>query len=132
MSKKNVNIPLLRKVVEWAEAEWEKRERGEFCEWDQNDWYTIPQWAAVRQDLPVTACGTAMCIAGYVAYNADPYLRANVDRNGAWSNAQGKHACQIAQEELGLTDEQAEVLFRASNTIEMVREIAEEIAGEPL
>lgn len=128
----NVNIPALRKVVEWAEAEAAKPEH--LCEWYQG-LFVMPTSAddPVLSSLPegsrgtvmarrVTLaldCGTAYCIAGKVAF----------DSGRAWTYST---AGDVAQEELGLTDSQAVWLFSAGNSIEDVREIAESLAGERL
>lgn len=120
MSAAEVNIPLLRKAVEWAEAEAVKPD-GEFCAWRQGEW---------RTDMK---CGTVYCIAGFVAQTVDQrYATANT--------VEDVHVSQFAAEALGLTlggcgldGCTCEVhLFDGANTIEDVRRIAESLAGERL
>ena len=129
MSEQKVNIPLLRKAVEWAEAEAAKP--PELCEWVQAWWRTAPdasegswewrvrngrhRWDAVARSHE---CGTTYCIAGYIAEQVAGRVESG------WS--------QIAQEALGIHALAASRLFDAVNTIQDVRRIAEEIAGERL
>lgn len=147
MSEVNeVNVPLLRKAVEWAEAEaakpWTLRQ------WRQQDWITNPKKLALQTrdslgrfvkggkvETKDAECGTCYCIAGWVAtqvVGAEP-----VDAT-YWSaivtTPEGKQdkVPVIAMKELGLNWRQADRLFAATNTIEKVREIAESIAGERL
>jgi hypothetical protein len=127
MTEQTVNIPLLRKAVEWAEAEAAKP--WELCEWYQVE--TIAEPSTVRpsyidREMGVSAtarkssdCGTCFCIAGYVVSVCDgpDYRRGSVMAQ--------------ASELLGLKGEN-DILFAPSNTIEEVREFAESIAGERL
>jgi hypothetical protein len=112
------NIPLLRKAVEWAEAEAAKTDGT--CLWDQGAW------------AQETDCGTAYCIAGFAAVNSIPnahevpdgfgYVDLYVDGEEAfWFDTGGRA--------LGLTLFEAEKLFHAQNTIADVRRIAEGIAA---
>lgn len=110
MTSTNVNVPLLRKAVEWAEAEAAKP-YSEFCQWDQAEW--------VQQ----TYCGTRFCIAGYVAQLQDA-------RFAGSSVVDGRTAQKVAAEALGCGH--ASALFAVTNTIEDVRRIAEDLAGERL
>lgn len=116
-----VNIPLLRKAIEWAEAEAAKP-AGEFCAWNQG--------AFIMQ----TACGTAFCIAGYVGQIVDP-------RYAQAERVDDVPVGQAAVEALGIPVEDGcrdpgctcgVPLFSATNTIEDVRRIAESLAGERL
>lgn len=120
-----VDIPLLRKVVEWAETEAAKP--PELCEWNQETWvapankaddeawsfgYVLPK-ARVR----APECGTCFCIAGYTA---------------SITVGPTEDIGEVAQEILGLCPGDAGALFNVSNTIEDIRRIAEDIAGESL
>lgn len=123
-----VNIPLLRKVVEWAEAEHAKGKNHAgfpLGEWYQGHWVT---WSA-------SPCGTSYCIAGYVGILEDDRL-AELAKEGRWSytHEDGEYVSSwtVAQKALGLTQFQAADLFKATNTITQVRAIAERIAGEAL
>lgn len=108
------NIPLLRKAVEWAEAEAAKTDGT--CLWVQQSYITE------------TACGTAYCIAGYVAA-----VSPEVTIPSTWSFPQmgGREVPyhEVGQTLLGLTTDEAYDLFDALNTIYDVRETAEEIAA---
>lgn len=128
MKAPEVNIPLLRKAVEWAEAEAAKPR--ELCEWHQGAWVALPQELRRAPD-----CGTCYCIAGHVVatlgythpakneygdHMVNPVTKGHVDPH------------KRAMKELGLTDDQAGELFRGCNNIKDVRRIAEAIAGERL
>lgn len=129
-----VDIPLLRKTVEWAEAEAAKAERDPTYhpEWQQDDWMQArdrAKWLTwiertpfeQRRKLPIwetykaAGCGTAYCIAGKITAdsdqpNADPEIQ--------------------ARKMLGLTHYQASELFDGGNDIEDIRAVAEAIAVE--
>lgn len=128
MSAAEVNIPLLRKAVEWAEAEAAKP--PELCEWQQSMWITprgdepfsVPKYIGTlttSQRGRSRECGTCFCVAGFVQFQADGIVTEDVaDR---------------AAELLGLSgDAQTHPLFTAFNTIADVRRIAESLAGERL
>lgn len=130
----HVNIPLLRKAVEWAEAEAAKP--AELREWDQRFWITpasatdpnlnldgddgwFPWGLAIsyREGLS-EQCGTAYCIAGYIDSLDGPVRYPGIPER--------------ASEKLGIDEYQAAELFDSANDIEKVREVAERIAGERL
>lgn len=134
MNEKNVNVPLLRKAVEWAEAEAVKP--PELREWEQNWWVLTPEERARRVEvaqndpnyydsrewaayIKAPECGTCYCIAGFVAAQTD-------------SGAVGYQVEAAAAEALGLDLDSAGPLFDCDNTIEDVRRIAESLAGERL
>lgn len=134
MTEPTVNIPLLRKAVEWAEAEAAKG--FERSEWYQADWVVTPEMRAefarvqrahgATQVLGVASkapeCGTCYCIAGYVTHEIEAVPVGS--NHPSWID--------IARPALGLNEHQADQLFAANNTIEDVRRIAESIAGERL
>jgi hypothetical protein len=113
------NIPLLRRVVKWAEAEAAKTDGA--CLWDQGSW-------AERTD-----CGTTYCIAGYTVLIALPQaeMREDEDECGLLNlYVDGERAWwgDIAASVLGITHEERLNLFAASNNIDDVRFFAEQIA----
>lgn len=124
-----VNVPLLRKAVEWAEAEAAKP--PELCEWNQDLWRTTPEQRA-EFGLPVSpACGTAYCIAGYVAHISGFKWDDETDE----VEGDNRPVFEVAAELLGIRPDgglNPSHLFYANNSIEDVRRIAEEIAGERL
>lgn len=159
-----VNIPLLRKCVEWAEVE---HARGPLSQWNQACWaepFESVVWARVydeaRQEYPeatyeelsditdktvkaweVPTCGTAYCVAGYAAMVSGLTDEHGIELNtDAVRDVLGEDAADIdlhswedvGRTLLGLTKFQAGWLFNGDNTIERVRDIAEEIAGERL
>lgn len=126
-----VNVPLLRKAVEWAEAEAALGDEGT---WRQAR-YMLPSVTSTmspteffylnrdRQIYKVPDCKTSYCIAGYVAVEV---CGQDID----WLF--GYRIRECAREALGITDQDADLLFMASNSIETVRAVAEDIAGEKL
>lgn len=145
------NVPLLRKAVEWVEAEAAKPEIDR--EWNQGSWLLKPfdrarimveevwgladvdeVWELAARVAP--ACGTAYCVAGYVAQLTDERFVTDQhvnDPDDPRADLEGDiHCSQVAREALGLTQSQADALFDAFNSAATVRAIAEEIAGESL
>jgi hypothetical protein len=135
-----VNVPLLRKAVEWAETEAAKPR--ELCEWEQNFWHLPPSMRALRLESARRAeespeeywgeeeasaytkapeCGTCYCVAGFIVSQ-----RIDIRDISGWSIP------DQAAEFLGIDYKDAQPLFDADNTIEDVRRIAEDLAGERL
>jgi hypothetical protein len=104
------NIPLLRKAVEWAEAEAAKPD--EQCAWWQGT-YEISAVSLGRE------CGTCYCIAGYVWRIAGDGKLFDYDEDAA-----RLLGIDVAQHNY------RRGLFAADNTIEDVRRIAEGIAAK--
>lgn len=98
------NIPLLRKAVEWAEAEAAKP--NDTGLWNQALWAFD------------TGCGTAYCIAGWTVYEA-----------AGETVPVGPRVEQRAMHLLGLTYDEAWRLFDCDLSIQDVRRIAGEIAA---
>lgn len=121
-----VNVPLLRKAVEWveAQAELEISER----QWMQGVWVT-PEEHRIQHMEHTPGCGTAYCVAGYIGQllNED---YAHYD----WATIDGEptHVSDFAEKQLGLDGFQASVLFSATNSPERIRALAEEYAGGSL
>jgi hypothetical protein len=105
------NLPLLRKAVEWAEAEAARPDQ-ENSEWAQA-YFQISGCLIDRE------CETAYCIAGYVVQLAGR------DRSFATLSEQAAHLLGISN----LSHHAAAGLFDASNTIEDVRRHADRIAA---
>lgn len=131
MTKMTVDIPLLRKGLEWAEAEAAKP--LENCEWHQSRWRSDPRELSrvihfddngemvVVEVTKSPDCGTCFCLAGYLM------TEAGIEFNDNGFDNETKGA-----ELLGITLSQASRLFAGGNTIGDLRTIAEEIAGERL
>lgn len=122
-SIEGVNIPLLRKAVEWVETQAELSLSDGHCEWDQTLW------------AGKTSCGTTYCVAGYVAFlegwNLTP--TPGIEHISLCSkDGKSAHIPDIAHKVLGLNRWQRDSLFNSTNGASDVRRIAEEIAGEPL
>ena len=136
-----VNIPLLRKAVEWVEREAE-------LPWWKRMWYQ-GTWAALKRDVysykertfkkyeqELDYCGTACCLAGYVV-QLNHTVEFEVDEDGDFvdvlvDGSDKLSISDLAREELGLTQVQAAMLFDGGNRASDIRKIAERIAGEPL
>lgn len=114
MNDRTVNIPLLRKAVEWAEAE---AELGSAGKWYQRDYIQVD-----------AACGTRYCIAGWTLH-ADGWSDEDIDRTGETA---AHAAAVLGVPEFDGNPEKGAHLFSDQNTIEDIRRIAEELAGERL
>ena len=124
----DVNVPLLRKAVEWVETEATKPIATR--EWYQRSWRRSDGSMVLNEeDEYVSHCGTAYCVAGYVGQMLQPQFQ-----HSQWAELDGKsvHVADFASEALGLTGDESERLFHYDNTAQDVRRIAEKIAGEPL
>lgn len=105
-----VNVPLLRKAVEWVE----EQDAIPGGSWDQSVYVST-----------YAPCGTVYCVAGYVGQLTDPRFKDTEQVNGL-------HVETVASKALGLTEFQARELFDEDNSAPDVRRIAERIAGEKL
>lgn len=136
-----VNVPLLRKAVEWVEEQDKLAVSGHRSEWAQDQWmaYRTDDGLlvdgvfvddATKAELHRLAergeCGTAYCVAGYVGQLLDESYKYT------WSPDGLPAVDDFAERALGLTTNQADLLFGGVNTADDVRRIAEEIAGEKL
>lgn len=109
-----VNVPLLRKAVEWAEVE-NTLPNGM---WNQRFW------------AQQTDCGTAYCIAGFVAQETsggiDFFKGVKIASQCLDPDSNSLVSINtFAREHLGLTIAESDALFAASNTIEDVRDVFE-------
>ena len=139
----SVNIPLLRKSVEWAEAEAVKPWR--FRQWNQQDWLKSSKdfWGQTRDAFgrfirggkrlqKDPSCGTCCCIAGWVALEAGAQEIPHMPGMCQTPDGELRVVAELARKELGLSYQQGSHLFNADNTIKDIRRIAEAIAGERL
>jgi len=118
----DVNVPLLRKTLEWAYEQHLKAERGEPSEWNQSNW------------ILTTECGTVCCIAGKITIDAGwtpvwGFVGGGevVRRDGISDDVSddvSSYASDVATRELGLTEGQAQLLFSGANTIEDLYSLA--------
>lgn len=137
----NVNVPLLRKAVEWVE-EQDKLPLIDRV-WNQGDWVTAAARRARQlligvpiEDRPEVAeqiephCGTAFCVAGYIGQMHDErYIKSQT--------VDGVHVSVYAADLLGLDytnydGEALHELFSGANSAYDIRQIAEELAGETM
>lgn len=120
----DVNVPLLRKAVEWVEEQAALPDVDR--EWNQEFWY-LPAGSHFAE----TGCGTTYCVAGYVAL-VSGWKPFDFHMAEDELSKQVVDVPLIARQLLGIDLFQAEELFRAYNTAADVRGVAEAIAGEAL
>ena len=133
-----VNVALLREAVEWAEAEWEKG--YSYSRWHQAEWIShsgdIHGFFTKDENFEGPkdpSCGTCFCIAGYVVSTQyEVTVPSGVGPLFVSSKGQVVNEMREATALLGLDETQARRLFAGSNSIQDIRQIAEEIAGQPL
>ena len=115
MNESTVNVPLLRKTLDWAYDQYQLSLRGLPSEWSQGEW--------IRHSSAVS-CGTVCCVAGKIALEAG--WRSLHGDGGSVVIQDGviDFANAVAADELGLTRDQAEALFSGGNTIGMLYAIA--------
>jgi hypothetical protein len=109
------DVPLLRKAVEWMQAQAALPEKE--CQWVQGQW-VIPAETIGRE------CGTCYCVAGYVAS-----LTGEVHTRTQTMAGSHEHVWQRAQHALGLTEYEADWLFQGGNDLADVQRIAGRIAA---
>lgn len=148
-----INVTLLRKAVEFAEASAARRGEASvpFSDpadtvWNQGRWASPKQTLVFsREEATLEACGTSYCIAGYVV-SVQPGYSVSVNthdfgyEDGALfielvETLDGERVSNhsaVAARALGLSPRDAGRLFYGNNKIGDVRQIAEEIAGERL
>lgn len=122
-----VNVPLLRKAVEWVEQQ--DQLSVQVRQWYQQS-YVVEEDKRVWELGHERGCGTAYCVAGYIGSLVDErYV------NEQWAEGEDGelvHVSAVAQEALGLNDALGASLFAAYNDAPRIREIAEQLAGEKL
>ena len=150
-----VNIPLLRKEVEWVEEQ--DKLPYTVREWNQRV-YVEPLFDTSlnnanrkRQELGMANhCGTAYCVAGHIGAQLDkrfardssivvtkddPLVQYLGEEYITALNREGTvlvHVEHVATKALGLSGYDASRMFSGSNSAEDIRRIAEEVAGEKL
>ncbi len=128
-----IDVPKLRKLVEWVEEQDVLAENDRV--WDQELWFHQDNLAIARavEDKYDPYCGTSMCIAGKLAFDAGwlPVIDHADDK--ATKDGVTKYYSEIGAEELGLDNNTQEFeLFNASNSASDIRAIAEDYAGKRL
>lgn len=116
------NVPLLRKAVEWVEAQDTLPEDSR--QWLQHS-YVVPEHVRISLFRHEPDCGTAFCVAGYIGQLLDPRYERHTE-------VEGVHVSDFAAHALGIRACDQIDLFSGDNTAEMVREVAERIAGQRL
>lgn len=121
-----MDVPLLRKVVEWVE--WQDA-LYEGKEWYQGTWFYQSFFVEETE-----WCDSAMCVAGKVATDAGwmPTMVASYYDSCVVKDGEKRLVWDVAAELLGLEQEVADTLFDGDNEAHDIRRIAEGIAGERL
>lgn len=132
-----INVKLLREVLQYIETHPQK--------WNQQAWFKVGQRSngepifnkVTLQFEEVNSCNTSMCFAGHAAlmsgFDAPPkndYLMWRGWGPGL-RKAETMDVDEYAREVLGLTFEQADVLFQGENTLEDLKEIVENLIENP-
>lgn len=131
------DIEHLHRLLDWAEVEDEKRQRGEFSEWDQHVWVN---WILYDPDPEITDssnyCGTVCCLAGKVAVDAGAVSLDGYIESGpmvALPTEDGEQlvtdVSHFARQRLDLTKGQGAALFDSANDLQALREIVAMIAA---
>lgn len=122
---KTPNIPLLRKQVEWAESEEQRKDPTDHW-WSQEDWFRA------HRDKNNNICGTAACIAGNVGVLLAEAVCYCSDMEEFWGvrDEHGKYWAfeEFGREMLGLTRQESE-MFAGHNEAVDIRLYAEEAAA---
>lgn len=116
-------------VVDWARGEYEKERRGEPSRWYQQMWVATDEWMRMAGRSQNTPCGTSYCVAGHVAVEILG-LRPLVTDTGRAEKVtvdyEDRYIPDVAGEWLGLTVDEQDRLFAASNTIDDLELIVDE------
>lgn len=121
------DIARLEHLLAWATEEQAKLERGEPSEWNQGV-YVVDR-TAPGQIRRSASCDTACCVAGKVALEDGVEIIRDYAGYGSRVRVLGSRIGidDYAQQELGLTDSQAFVLFHAENNLEALRKIIDAV-----
>lgn len=125
------NIPLLRKMVEWAEEQEALTYNADGGRvWDQALWFGMVTGRRQGQDW----CRTTCCIAGQVALldGWEPVFDDDGYADSVTLDGETRLVAEVAARTLGLNAPQAIDLFRSTNSAATIRIVAERIAGERL
>lgn len=127
------NVPRLRELARWAREEDDKRLRGEPSEWYQGYWFSRdPDELEEAGVILPAGCGTACCIAGKQAQleGAVPYFNPTFDTTSGGSvlvYGDRIDVDEFACETLGITKDEADRLFEASNDIDRIEYVINDI-----
>lgn len=129
-----VDVPKLRKLVEWVEEQDVLAESDRV--WDQELWFHQDHISVARaiENKYDPYCGTSMCAAGKLAFDDGwkPVFDSSGHCDRASKDGVEKYFSQIGAEILGLDDGHSRSLFNANNSAGDIRAIAEDYAGERL
>lgn len=138
----SIKKKLLTRALDWATVEYLKQSAGLTSEWNQTAWMEL------APELPGTGgnlCGTVCCLAGRVIQETGHVLTLEFP---AWAISETAFGDEpdasllvikiddkyssgdiewIAREELGLDEEQANILFGGNNTIFDLWRVAEDL-----
>jgi len=122
------NVELLKETLQYIKdnpQKWNQRV------WYQNDTCLVPVDIEVEE---VNSCGTAFCFAGHVAIRTG-FPAPPKDNYASWFRVEenGKYTFveQYAQEQLELSNDQADALFQADNSMDDLEWMVNEIISDP-
>jgi hypothetical protein len=113
-------------AIDWAAGQDARRRLGLPSEWDQGHWLSAADDGVALGGH----CGTAGCIAGYVAVvqlKCTPTAAASTGWSVMLPDGNREDVEELAKRALGLTPTQEEVLFHEDNTLEDLIDIAKQI-----
>lgn len=136
----DVDVPTLRKAVEWVEWQETLGEENPDRVWYQSVWLlplreVFTEEERARSKFRDWSCETAMCMAGYIALNLadpDPEYKPHIKIDGRVVDKYGNEyeVEHLALATLGLSEDYG--MFVGHNTAADIRQIAESIVGGAL
>lgn len=136
-----LNIPLLRKTVEWVEEQ--ETLPIQLREWQQGSWFRQVTEEELKYEYGVELvanapwCDTTMCFAGKIAWDAGwkPVWTSEHEAARCEKNGEIKDVSHVAAELLGIPhpEDWSDIeLFDAGRSAATLRYLAEDLAGEAL
>lgn len=133
----NVNVPELRKVLEFLTANRKKHRQGA---WTLPDVHSTEDYELINvtytggltweekvvTEESVWKCNTGGCLAGWTAMMLGWRPIVGMDST-VWKDGKVGHVDDITRKHLGLTDVQASILFQGSNSLHDLWAVAEVI-----
>jgi len=118
------NAELCKEVADWAEKA--QNTRGTAVAFDMTDWIHNDDLYESADEIPVEqlkegSCGTAACIAGYVALMRAPKGTTTTGSTLYLPDGGMTDCDRFAQGELGIDSSQASALFYCSNDTAIAR-----------
>lgn len=130
-----MNIEKLREAVAWVKEQDELSEDERI--WNQEMWIKVANFSDEdnRVDLSDGACGTAMCVAGKIVWDAGyreyrTAFRGSRDVSYVVVDGIERAIPDLAREILGIDTWEGLALFSAANTAQRIEEEAKKLADK--